>query len=84
MLSKILEKVREAEWNGQYELAIQKMFELFDANSNSLSNEQELHLLNELIGFYENLDQISELSAKQHRVYKELIIERNNKIYKAL
>jgi hypothetical protein len=84
MLSKILEKVREAEWNSQYELAIKRMYELCDANSNSLSNEQERHLLNELIGFYENLNQIGELSAKQLQVHKILITERNNKIYKSL
>ena len=79
MLSEILESIRHAEWNGQYNLAISTMFELFDVTSNSLSNEQEVHLLNELIGFYENLDQQDKLTAEQQQFLKELIIERNNK-----
>ena len=79
MLSEILELIREAEWNGQYNLAIRKMYELFDAISNSLSNEQEIHLLNELIGYYENLDQLDKLTSEQHQFLKELIKERNNK-----
>lgn len=84
MLSEILESIRDAEWNGQYELAIRKMFELFDANNNTLSSEQEVHLLNELIGFYENLEQLDKLTSEQHQFLKELIKERNNKFFGTL